>query len=83
MKIIHFALLAFLTFFLVSCDANNEAKMPKNMIVYKSPTCGCCEDWIKHVEKAGFIVEIHDIDDVDPIKDGWGVPKNMRSCHVA
>ena len=22
--------------------------------VYKSPTCGCCADWIKHLQANGF-----------------------------
>ena len=24
--------------------------------VYKSPTCGCCGDWIDHLEENGFDV---------------------------
>ena len=24
--------------------------------VYKSPTCGCCDDWIDHLEENGFEV---------------------------
>jgi hypothetical protein len=52
------------------------------MVVYKSPTCGCCTDWVTHVKKAGFRVEIHDTADVQPIKDQWGVPGDMISCHT-
>jgi hypothetical protein len=53
------------------------------MTVYKSPTCGCCTAWVSHVKKAGFRVEIHDTVDVQPVKDRWGVPPDLISCHTA
>jgi hypothetical protein len=53
------------------------------MTVYKSPTCGCCTAWVNHVKRDGFRVEIHDTADVQPIKDRWGVPADMISCHTA
>lgn len=51
--------------------------------VYKSPTCGCCESWVQHVKEAGFKVEVHDVANVDPVKDDAGVPASARSCHTA
>jgi hypothetical protein len=53
------------------------------MTVYKSPTCGCCQNWVDAVKAAGFTVEVHDVDDVTPIKDDAGVPADKRSCHTA
>jgi hypothetical protein len=63
-------------------SSNGSAQGPV-MVVYKSPTCGCCTEWVKHVKKAGFRVEVHDTADVQPVKDRWGVPKDMVSCHTA
>jgi hypothetical protein len=57
------------------------AKAP--ITVYKSPTCGCCKKWVEHVEKAGYKVTAHDVDDVDKIKRDMGVPPAMASCHTA
>ena len=51
--------------------------------VYKSPTCGCCKRWIAHLEDAGFEVEAIDSDDMNEIKQRYGVPRNMASCHTA
>jgi len=51
--------------------------------VWKSPTCGCCGKWVKHMQAAGFRVEVTDIDNVDPIKTANGVPLNLASCHTA
>lgn len=53
------------------------------MVVYKSPTCGCCTAWVDHVREAGFRVIVHDTVDVQPIKDRWGVPAALGSCHTA
>jgi len=53
------------------------------MTVYKSPTCGCCTSWVDAVKQAGFTVEVHDVDDVTPVKDDAGVPSDKRSCHTA
>jgi hypothetical protein len=53
------------------------------MTVYKSPTCGCCKEWVKHVEKAGFKVTVKDLVDVNPIKKDLGLPLALASCHTA
>jgi hypothetical protein len=56
---------------------------PPSLTVYKSPTCGCCAKWVDHVKAAGFTAVVHDDDDMDTVKDGMGVPTNLRSCHTA
>jgi len=50
---------------------------------YKSPTCGCCKEWVTHMKKAGFTVIVHDMDDVTEMKKTAGVPDRMASCHTA
>src|SRR3954465_9424630 len=35
--------------------------------VYKSPTCGCCALWVKHLSANGFAPVVHDVDDVTPM----------------
>ncbi|MSR08152.1 MAG: DUF411 domain-containing protein [Gammaproteobacteria bacterium] len=51
--------------------------------VWKTPSCGCCGKWVRHMEAAGFRVEVTDLDKVDPIKKANGVPLNLASCHTA
>lgn len=53
------------------------------MTVYKSPSCGCCKDWIKHVEQAGFKTKVIDIEDLTQVKKDAGVPEDLQSCHTA
>ena len=54
-----------------------------DIVVYKSPTCGCCGKWVEHMEKAGFSVEVENMNDVAPIRRELGVPGRMQSCHTA
>lgn len=51
--------------------------------VHKSATCGCCQLWVEHLEKAGFTVEVHNSEDLNPIKAKLGVPYGRGSCHTA
>ena len=60
-----------------------QKTMAADIVVYKSPTCGCCGKWIEHMEKAGFSVDVENMSDVAPIKRELGVPGRMQSCHTA
>lgn len=54
-----------------------------DVVVYKSPTCGCCKDWISHLKESGYSMEVHDRRDMSPIKMEMGVPRQLQSCHTA
>lgn len=51
--------------------------------VYKSPTCGCCEKWVGHIEAAGFETAVHHPTNLNQIKSDWGVSPQHQSCHTA
>lgn len=51
--------------------------------VYKSPTCGCCVDWIEHVEHAGFHSEPRHPDNLTQLKLEMGLAGQYHSCHTA
>ncbi len=42
--------------------------LAQEVTVYKSPTCGCCTKWVKHVQANGFTVAARDVPDVIPYK---------------
>jgi hypothetical protein len=56
---------------------------PVQIAVYRSPTCGCCTKWAKHLEEHGFSVVVHNVPDVQPVKRENGVPPALASCHTA
>lgn len=51
--------------------------------VYKSPYCGCCSQWVKHIRANGFRVTVRNVGDMGPIKATNGVPPGLVSCHTA
>jgi hypothetical protein len=51
--------------------------------VFKNETCGCCKLWVAHLEQAGFATEVHNIDNLGPIKERVGIPVGKGSCHTA
>ena len=61
-------------------DAETE---PVEIQVYKTPTCGCCTQWIDHLRAAGFEVEATDLPNLDALKASNGVPRRLASCHTA
>lgn len=51
--------------------------------VYKSASCGCCNQWIDHLRAAGFTVTAYDTDDLASVMTSMGVPGRLASCHTA
>lgn len=78
-----------LIFFTVAADAReskraNVAPAPMTeLVVYRSPSCGCCGKWIDQMRVHGFRVSDHFESDMDAVKDRLGVPVELRSCHTA
>ena len=60
-----------------------EAAQKPKIMVYKSPTCGCCAGWAEHLQKNGFDVSVENRDDLPMIKASRGVPEDLQSCHTA
>ena len=51
--------------------------------VFKTPTCGCCSQWVEHMRANGFTVRTNDLNDLTDIKKTRGVPDAVQSCHTA
>ncbi len=50
--------------------------------VWKDPNCGCCADWVKHLEAQGFQVKVNDTGNTAARKR-LGIPEKLGSCHTA
>lgn len=55
----------------------------ERMVVYKDPSCGCCHEWAKAMQNAGFAVVSEDVDDLEAVKKRFAVPVDMQGCHTA
>ena len=60
-----------------------DSKFQSVLVVYKNESCGCCGEWVKHVERAGFKVEVHNESNLNDVKVRLGVPAAKGSCHTA
>ena len=63
--------------------ASDQAIAPVEVVVYKSPTCGCCSKWVDHMTASGFKVIAHDTSNMQAVKTRLGVPDAMASCHTS
>ncbi|MEN9776024.1 MAG: hypothetical protein RL322_3094 [Pseudomonadota bacterium] len=50
--------------------------------VWKSPSCGCCADWVTHLESNGFRVKVNDVGNA-AARARRAVPAKLGSCHTA
>jgi hypothetical protein len=50
--------------------------------VWKDPNCGCCKDWVAHLEAGGFKVKANDTGN-DRMRERLGVKAEYGSCHTA
>ena len=64
-------------------SASEGVSPPVEVIVYKSPTCGCCSKWVDHMVASGFKVTAHDTSDMQSVKTKLRVPEAMASCHTS
>lgn len=62
--------------------ATAAATLPR-VEVYKTPSCGCCGDWVDHMRGAGFTVNVHDVSDTTAVRARLGMPDRYGSCHTA
>ena len=64
-------------------NAHSSVADALSLDVFKSPTCGCCQKWIDHIELSGFKATAHDTDRLNQIKTDSGILPQYQSCHTA
>ena len=65
----------------LSLPGRGQGPLPR-VEVYKSPTCGCCGDWVEHLKAAGFAVKVTEVDDPSATRQRLGMPAAFGSCHT-
>lgn len=51
--------------------------------VFKSATCGCCEEWVKHLKANGMSVKVSDVANPGDYRQKFGIAQDLGSCHTA
>jgi len=60
--------------------AGQPAKTP--IEVWNDPNCGCCKDWVSHLEANGFAVKVNETGN-NAARSRLGVDAEYGSCHTA
>ncbi len=63
-------------------QAQGVSPAPVFAEVWKDPNCGCCQDWVRHLEANGFKVKVNDTGNT-AMRQRLGVATKFGSCHTA
>lgn len=61
-----------------ACSARGRA-----MRVYRDAGCGCCAAWVERARASGFEPSLENAPDMAALKQRYGVPADLASCHTA
>lgn len=50
--------------------------------IFKSATCGCCLEYAEHLIDRGYTVHTENTEELIAIKERFGVPAQLGSCHT-
>ena len=79
-----FVIICSLTFSVFSSGVIDENfSSESTLVVHKTPTCGCCKKWMKHLKENGFNTDPQDHQNLNGIKDMHNIKPEYRSCHTA
>ena len=68
--------------FLYGLSEAKANKSKEHLKVYKTLTCGCCVDWIKHIEARNFVTTVFHPENINELKRQKGIKPQFRSCHT-
>jgi hypothetical protein len=72
--------LALLTALALSAPVLAAAKPAATL--YKSPQCGCCEEYADYLRARGYEVTVVPTHSLSLIKRQQGVPEDLEGCHT-
>lgn len=66
----------------VAALAQQAGKRPAVLVeVWKDPNCGCCKDWVSHLQANGFQVKVNETGNT-AMRAKLGIPEKLGSCHT-
>lgn len=67
----------------MSAGAVGKPAAKPRIVMYRSPTCGCCLKWADKARADGFEVAVEEPADIMAVKRRLGVPDSLASCHTS
>ncbi len=92
MRLLVFLLLIAAVFVIAGCssekpvyggdDGAGGAELTK-AVIFKSQSCGCCANYVSYMKRQkGFEVETTNLEELSSLKERYGIPSGMQSCHT-
>ncbi|HLD15992.1 MAG TPA: DUF411 domain-containing protein [Candidatus Nanoarchaeia archaeon] len=67
----------------IIAGCSSKSQVTGDAVIYKSISCGCCGVYSDYMKaRSSFNVAIDNSFDVSAIKEKYGVPSNLQSCHT-
>ena len=84
MNKVYLSFLLFLLSFTMGASNISKQNIESNfeLLVHKTPTCGCCKMWVKHMEENGFTINTKDHQNLVKTKEELKIEPEHRSCHT-
>ncbi len=60
----------------------SEELMSAPVTIYKDPNCGCCGAYASYLRSYGLTVIVEETGEMEAIKETYGVPRDLQSCHT-
>lgn len=67
---------------LVAAGPAMAEEAAKQATLYKTPQCGCCEEYAKYLRENGFAVKVVPTHSLTLLKKKHGVPSSLEGCHT-
>jgi len=74
--------LAFLLLLLLAAPLSAAAQERTAATLYKDPQCSCCSTYADYLRVHGFEVTVIETSDLWSVKQEYGVPDDLSSCHT-
>lgn len=69
----------------VLTELNQNQSMAKesySLTVYKTPSCGCCTEWLEHLAESGIPNQGKNLPSLADLKSQLNISPKYRSCHT-
>ncbi len=60
----------------------DEALAGEEVVIYKDPSCGCCEVYASYLKSQGVDATVKNVLDLAEVKESFGIPPSLQSCHT-
>jgi len=60
-----------------------RAEGPTEALIYKNPSCSCCDAYADYLRQNGFKVMVRETHQLAPMSRAAGIARNFEGCHLA